>query len=135
MSEYYDEANDRRVRKTWEEVRRSLTQPDGGEAIMLHDFSREHVYFMQNEETSEIKIGMSIHPEIRRQQLRQQERANMKVLHIYAAGGRQLEEELHRKFKNLRSRNRTKEWFHPDLAIFEFIEEMKIDPLGLKSVN
>ena len=128
LAKYYEISNEAAIRKKWAEIRGSLRNANGGESAMLHDFRQAHVYFMQNVETEEIKIGMSIHPGVRRQQLRYQERADMRMLHIHSGGGRKLEGAIHRIFGTLRSRGPTGEWFYPKGEIFEFIESMRKDP-------
>ena len=83
------------------------------------DDSKQYVYFMQDVETKDVKIGISKHPEERLKQVEYAEGRDLKLLHVCDTNGRCAETELHEKFEAYRLGE--SEWFLPDNEIFEYI--------------
>lgn len=122
LKNFYDAKRDGQIQRVWEKAKCFLTSPNGGTAILVHKFEKSHVYFMQNLDNKEIKIGVSIHPEIRRKQLIAEKGSQIEILHIIPSGGDEEETRLHEYFRNYRTHG---EWFAPDSKLTEFISQMK----------
>lgn len=78
------------------------------------------LYFMQNDDTGEIKIGVSIQPLIRRREIERREQAPIAIL-LVTEGGYALEKELHDRLAAHRTRG---EWFAPCAEISEVMDEL-----------
>ncbi len=114
----YDEKENKLILECWDSVKDNLCTPDGNAADLIHSFKDQHVYFMRNHANDEIKIGISIHPEIRRRQIERLVHADVSILRILPSGGRTLETELHEQFKDHRV---VGEWFNPAPELLEYI--------------
>lgn len=115
-----------RMNKCWKEAKKYLSNPDGSDPILIHSSDDSHLYFMQNKKTKHIKIGISIHPEVRKKQISAQEQADIKILHIVSSAGRKKEKELHMKYKKYNVRG---EWFKPSKVILDYIKSLKEEPI------
>lgn len=120
ISEYYDSIESKQIEACWNKIKNSLKNSNDKAPIQLGYSYDSHVYFMKNKKTDEIKIGISIHPEIRRRQIQFKEKAPIEILHIIGSGGRELENELHVKFSEYSTRG---EWFANNQMIQQYIEE------------
>lgn len=107
-----------KIRSRWNTLKPFLCSPDGYEPSLIDNFEDQHLYFMKNETTGEIKIGISIHPEIRRCQIQRQVGANVVILKILPAEGRAKEIELHSMFEEYRTQG---EWFEPHEDVLEYM--------------
>jgi hypothetical protein len=72
--------------------------------------TNEDVYFIQDEDSGMIKIGVSEHPELRLRYLKTGNPHALRILGTVASGGYLLERRLHKKFKPHRCSG---EWFAP----------------------
>lgn len=77
------------------------------------------VYFIQGCDTKRIKIGVSENVNQRLKGIQASE--PLKLLAVIKAGGRQLEKELHKRFKKFCVHN---EWFSPDPELLQYIEAL-----------
>lgn len=125
MSCYLEEKQEVQIEDAWLSVSKALALTGGGEPSLIREETDQHLYFMRNETTKEIKIGISIHPEIRRDQIRYQVGAPVTILYVHPNGGRNLESHLHKKLYRYRTQG---EWFLPAIQV---IGEMN----GLKPKN
>lgn len=116
----YKEIEEELIKAEWRTFSHKLFMQDDTPVKLIHKFSKPHVYFMQAVKDGSIKIGASIHPEIRRKQIRYQKKQDLRILGIIPSGGYELEKELHEKF---RERNIKGEWFKPSDEIIEYLEQ------------
>ncbi len=122
LKKFYDAKRDEQIQFVWRNAQSFLTSPNGDSAILIHKFDKPHVYFMQDIETEEIKIGVSKHPEIRRKQLISEKGNHIEILHIIPSGGTAEESRLHKQFRTYRTHG---EWFSPDTKLIGLIDELK----------
>jgi hypothetical protein len=122
LANVIEERQDTRIREAWAAAKLMLLSPQGSEPILIHTFHAQHLYFIQDTESQAIKIGISVHPEIRRKQLSAELRKNLQILFIIPSGGPEGEARLHQQFRSLRIHG---EWFRPAPELLAYIEERR----------
>ena len=121
FSKVIEERQAAKIREKWNNFREHVCTIDGEEPSLIDSFDDQHLYFMKNEKTDEIKIGISIHPEVRRRQLERQHGNKITILRVVASQGRSKEKELHLRFSAYRTHG---EWFEPNKELVEYIENI-----------
>ncbi|MGV6860992.1 MAG: GIY-YIG nuclease family protein [Putridiphycobacter sp.] len=117
LKDYYEIKYQKDIRDKWNEIKEHLFTTDGNTPSLVYKFIKPHVYFMKNPRNNLIKIGVSIHPNIRKKQL-ESKNNKLEILRIIDSGGFELERELHEKFKQYRMQG---EWFKSNEDILSFI--------------
>ncbi len=84
-----------------------------------NDFSEVHVNYTYGENSCEIKIGFSKHPEIHRKQVQRKREKPVQILHIITSGDYEIEQELHLRFQMHR---RDGEWVTGVHELLVYIE-------------
>jgi hypothetical protein len=123
--------SDSDIDAAWKNVSETLLSPSSsGTSLvrpsMVPGFSdAQHLYFIDDKESKQIKIGISYLPGIRIKQVeRSYRRGALSILHIVKGGGRRLESELHQRFITHRVAGE-REWFNYHDEIFSCISEYK----------
>jgi len=120
LKSYYEEKEQESIRKTWRKTREFLTSDNGGIPSLIYNSEDQHVYFMQRQDTNEIKIGLSYQPNIRKQQLKRECSTKIKLLFVLPSAGRSSEKQLHKIFREQRVHG---EWFQPDSSLTKYIKK------------
>lgn len=128
MNEYYSTKHESRVKTAWESVKKYLQSPDGSAPILVDRFDDQHLYFMENTKTGDIKIGISVAPEVRRKQVQRDEGTAVRILHIHPSGGRDMERKLHKHFHKFRKHG---EWFLGSEPILNCIKSFQSGKIPL----
>ena len=79
------------------------------------------VYFIFNKKENAIKIGYSVQPIFRVNQIQTCSSADL-ILMAVQSGEQKLEKRIHKKFEAFRLRG---EWFYPDESLLKYIENQK----------
>jgi len=79
------------------------------------------IYFIQNVDTEEIKIGVTENFKSRLASIKTSSPSDINVL-LLCRGGYDAEKKLHHKFQQYHKKG---EWFYPSVAILQFIREKK----------
>lgn len=119
------------IEHCWNGVKNHLLCPSSSgrelvEPVLIkgHDTS-QHLYFINDQENMQIKIGISYFPGIRIKQVeRSYCRGSLSIMHIVKGGGRLLESELHQRFSSHKVEGE-REWFNYHDDIFSCISEFK----------
>ena len=119
--DYYKSREKCIIKLCWQKAKKYLLSSSGRAPHLINKSDLPHVYFMQNVENKQIKIGVSIHPEIRRKQIITEVKNYIKILHIIPSAGYDQEQFLHEKFREFRIRG---EWFKPDSVLLDYIERI-----------
>ena len=83
--------------------------------------SEEYIYFVQEEENNNIKIGVSVNPVQRLQEL-QTGNSNKLIMIGFIEGGADEENNIHREFAEERIRENG-EWFRPSERLTNYIKQ------------
>lgn len=83
-----------------------------------------YVYFIYNRDEETIKIGKSVYPGSRLQELQRMTKSKLELLKCIK-GGRQEEKEHHERFSDFRIHG---EWFTYDGLLREYVESLPNDP-------
>lgn len=116
--------------KAWNKVKDYLMQEKIGNRDLLIPatmtfYSGDHLYFMEDKNLGQIKIGVSHDPSFRLYSVeREHGRKNLKIIHVVECGGYDLEGHLHRHFYRRRVW-RNKEWFTDSPEIRAYIEQLE----------
>lgn len=122
----------------WNAVKDSLFQHKVGTAseclipATMFISGGDHLYFMEDASSRQIKIGVSKNPSSRLYMVeREHGREDLKIIHVVDNGGYELEAFLHRKFHAHRVWRR-QEWFSDSKEIRDYIEAVSngVDPWG-----
>ncbi len=121
--------------KAWNEVKGYLLQEKIGNRDLLIPAtmtfsSGDHLYFMEDKNLGQIKIGISKDPSFRLYSVeREHGRNSLSIIHVVECGGYDLEAHLHRHFANRRVW-RNKEWFTDSPEIRAYIQQLAsgLDP-------
>lgn len=121
----------REIDSAWENVSGSLLSPSSSgrslaqPTIVIGHSEGQHLYFMNDRENKQIKIGISYFPGVRIKQVeRNYRRGALSIMHIVKGGGRELEANLHGRFSAIRVEGE-REWFHYHKELFECIEDYR----------
>ena len=114
-----------RIEKSWTKYKDGLRCHRGEDAILLYNLSKPHLYFMKRL-NGDIKIGVSVHPGRRRNEVERKEGCVVQILGIVQSGDYTLESELHERFVDYRVDG---EWFNPCTELIEVIKELTNNPV------
>ena len=118
LSKKIKEREPTKIRKKWKIFKEHVCTIDDEAPSLIDSFDDQHLYFMENERTGEIKIGISVHPEIRKRQLENECGEKIKILKVLASEGRSMEKKLHSMFKDYKTHG---EWFEPHSELLEYM--------------
>lgn len=83
-----------------------------------------HVYFLREEESGPIKIGMAVDVEARISQLQGGNHRKLTLVGLIMNATPDAERRIHKSFKHHRIRG---EWFHPGEDLLQFINELTLN--------